>query len=283
MKQITPIVGISKIIGSYDSVVCGYDGVLTKGNGISSEALKALKNMHDRGLPVVILSNSPLRMSELAQNLKDVSFDLSNLTSIVTAGEILHYKLKNNTKLGKRYYNLGGDADKGIFEGLDYQKVSSLNEADFIFIGDINPAKENVEDYNMELQTAVAMRLPLVCVGTDVATHKDGEVCLSAGAIAEQYTLLGGSIITVGKPDQSVLAYAQESFPTSVKKTLFIGDSFLSDMKSGAHMGADMLLISKGIHMHALGEGYIPDVQKARQLALTYDVYPDYLISGFRW
>ena len=33
MKQITPIVGVSKIVDAYDVVVCGFDGVLTKGNG----------------------------------------------------------------------------------------------------------------------------------------------------------------------------------------------------------------------------------------------------------
>ncbi|MBR2299203.1 MAG: HAD hydrolase-like protein [Alphaproteobacteria bacterium] len=283
MKPITPIIGISKIIGAYDSVVCGYDGVLTKGKGISSEALKALKNMHDQGVSVIILSNSPLRVKDLVESLQDVSFDLNNLTAVVTAGELLHHKLKNNKKLGRRYYNLGGDSDKGIFAGLDYQKVSNIHDADFIFIGDADPLKGNVEDYNADLQAAAAIGLPLVCVGMDVATHRDGEICLSAGAVAEQYALLGGSVTTLGKPNQDVLAYVQECLPADVSKTLFIGDSFLSDMKAGAYMGAKMLLVSKGIHMHTLGEGYIPDVQKARQLALNYDVYPDYLISGLRW
>jgi len=283
MKQITPIVGISKIIGAYDSVICGFDGVLTKGNGIASEGLKALKNMHDGGINVVILSNSPLRVQELAQSLEDVAFDLKNLKGIVTAGDILHYKLKNNQKFGRKYYNLGGLAAGGIFAGLNYEQVSDLSKADFVFIGDINLSKQTVEDYNQDLQTAVALRLPLVSVGTDIATHYAGEVCLSAGAVAEQYALLGGDIMTVGKPDSDILSYAKECFHEIPKKMLFIGDSFLSDMKSASLMGTDMLLVSKGVHMHALGEGYIPDVQKARALSLSYDVYPDYLISGLRW
>ena len=283
MEQITPIVGISKIIGAYGCVICGFDGVLTKGNGISSEAMKAIKNMHDKGIEVLLLSNSPLRVKELVEILENVSFDLNNLKGIVSAGEVLHYKLKSNKKLGQKYYNLGGSSHKSIFDGLNYQKVSDLSKADFVFIGDMDPLRDSVEDYNADLQAAVAMRLPLVCVGTDVATHKDGEVCLSAGAIAEQYALLGGEIITTGKPDEDLLLYAKEAFSANSSKILFIGDSFLSDMKSASKIGADMLLISKGIHVHALGEGYIPDVQKARQLALNYGVCPQYLISGLRW
>ena len=283
MKPITPVVGISKVINPYDCIVCGVDGVLTKGNGFDLEALKALKNIHDKGVLIFILSNSFLRVKALAECFERASFDLRNLACIITAGEILHHKLKKNKELGRKYYNLGGNLSKGIFEGLEYQEVSDLGKADFVFIGDVSALKKSVEDYNADLQVALAMRLTLVCVGTDVSAHQDGEVCISAGAIAEQYALMGGKIMTVGKPDKDVLSYLTESFSKENSKVLFVGDSFLSDMKSAKMIGADMLLVSKGVHIHALGEGYIPDVQKARQLSLNYDIYPDYLISALRW
>ena len=54
-------------------------------------------------------------------------------------------------------------------------------------------------------------------------------------------------------------------------------------MKSAEFLGADKLLVAKGIYIHTLGEGYIPDVQKTRELALNYNIFPDYLISGLRW
>lgn len=283
MKQITPIVGISKIINAYDGIVCGFDGVLTKGNGISSEALKAFQNMHQNGKEVVILSNSVLRVQEMVEIFQDVGFDLRNLKAIVTAGEILHYRLKNNHDLGRKYYNLGTSMAEGVFAGTDYEKTDELDDAGFVFVGDVDPSKMNVEDYQPLLREALSLNLPLVCAGTDVSTHMAGEVCLSAGAVAEQYAVMGGQIMTVGKPDKDIVLYAKEAFSSRVSKILFVGDSFSSDMRAAQVLDADMLLVSKGVHMHALGEGYIPDVQKARQLAINYDIYPDYLISGLRW
>ncbi len=283
MKQITPIVGISKIITLYEGIICGFDGVLTKGNGISSEALKALKKMSEAGKEVVLLSNSVLRVREMAEMLEDVNFDLRVLKAIITAGEIVHYKLKNTHQYGRKYYNLGTPMAEGVFAGSDYQKVDDLGKADFVFIGDLQSSKMDLDDYKSELQEALSLRLPLVCVGADVSKHMSGEVCLSAGAVAEQYAVMGGEIKTIGKPDKDILLYAKEAFSQNVSKILFVGDSFSSDVRSAALLQIDCVLISKGIHMHTLGEGYIPDVQKARQLAINYDAYPNYLISGFRW
>ena len=48
-------------------------------------------------------------------------------------------------------------------------------------------------------------------------------------------------------------------------------------------LGVDSALISKGIHINFLGEGYIPDVTKTRELASNFDAIPDYVISNLRW
>lgn len=282
MKPITPIVGISKIIGAYQTVVCGIGGVLTKDDGMSPEALKALQSLHESDKKVVLFSNSPLRVWQVAFKLKESGLDLRALTAVITAGEVLHYKLKSNQTLGKKYYNLGGNRSHEIFASLDYRQTNVLHEADFVFIGDINPEKLNVEDYEKDLQTAAALHLPLVCCGTDVAAHLNGEVYLSAGGVAEQYAVMGGDIITVSKTDEAMIAYLKECV-SEEEKLLFIGDSFASDMKAASILKADALLVSKGVHVHALGEGYIPDVQKARDLAINYNLYPDYVISELRF
>ncbi|MBP5616129.1 MAG: TIGR01459 family HAD-type hydrolase [Alphaproteobacteria bacterium] len=283
MQPIVPIVGISKISASYDAVMLGFDGVLTKGDGLIAEALEALKKLHLAGKEIVLLSNTPLRISSLADILRSGGVDLSIFKAIITSGEVMHYYLKNKTIGHGRYFNIGGGYDDKIFENLPYQKVSDMNEADFIFIANTADNKPSVDDYMPDLQAGLALNLPLLCVGTDVARHKNGEVCLASGAVAEQYATIGGKIVTVGKPDPKIVRYAGEAFSQNVKKILFIGDSLTCDMKSAATVKADMLLISKGIHMCALGEGYIPDVQKTRMLALNYDVYPNFVISGLRY
>jgi len=282
MKPITPIVGISKIINAYQTFVCGIDGVLSRGENMLEEPLKALQCVYESGKDVVLFSNSPLRVWQVVLALKEASFDLNALKAVITAGEILHYKLKNNHALGRKYYNLGGHLSEQIFASLSYVRVDTIHEADFVFIGDIDEQKLNIEDYEKDLQTAAALHLPLVCVGTDVTAHFKGDVFLSAGGVAEQYAVMGGDIMTVSKTDADMIAYLKEAI-AKTGKILFAGDSFASDMKAASLLDADGLLVAKGIHVHALGKGYIPDVQKARDLAINYNLYPEYVISELRF
>ena len=283
MKPIVPIVGISKIIAPYDAVITGFDGVLTKGGEFFEESLDALKKIKALGKDIVLLSNTPLRIYEIVARFEAAGFDVRNFKAVMTAGEMAHFMLKSQKRLKNNYYNIGGADASGIFKGLNYQKVSDINKADFVFIAYADPSKEVIEDYIPRLQEALALNLEMFCVGTDVARHITGQVAIGVGHIAEQYAAMGGKIITIGKADPKVLNYIQETLSPSLKNILFIGDSFTSDMKCASMMKTDMLFVSKGVHMSALGEGYIPDVQKTRLLAMNHGVYPDYVISSLRF
>jgi len=165
-----------------------------------------------------------------------------------------------------------------------YQKVDALPNADFIYAEKISAADDTIEKYIPLLEHAVSLNIPLLCVGNDTSTYIDGEIVLGTGALAEQYAVLGGKIITVGKPDSKLFAYTIDGLPDIKKdKILVIGDSLPTDIKGAHLLGVDSMLVSKGIHVNTLGEGYIPDVAKTRELASNFDASPDYVISNLRW
>lgn len=287
MKIIKPIVGISKIIDNYDAVVCGYNGVLWNGQSVHAEGLHALRKCAAQGKKVAVISNTPQRIVEVAETLTGNKLsECAFLETIATAGEILHYRLKHaslQSLLGKKYFNLGSQAAATAFSGLDYKCVTDIENADFVFIGAAKNNQDTIENYISVLEHAFALGLPLLCAGNDTSTFLNGEISLGAGALAEQYAVMGGKIITLGKPGLDFLQYVLESFAANCKKILFIGDSFATDVKSAQLIGAETILISKGIHVNFLGEGYIPDVEKTRHLAMNFELYPDYVISGLRW
>ena len=64
---------------------------------------------------------------------------------------------------------------------------------------------------------------------------------------------------------------------------LVIGDNVATDIKGATLLEWDSMLISKGVHVNFLGEGYIPDVAKTRELSNGYDASPSYVISNLRW
>lgn len=285
MKIIKPIVAISKIIDNHDAVLCGFNGVLYDGRNVNKDALQALRQCAESGKEVVVLTNSPLRVLSIIEILQKEE-NLAFLSSVISAGEVLHYRLKDYKRLGlsgPRYYTIGNPAAEAVFAGTICQKADDPQNADFLYAGMPQSADDTLEKYMPILEHGFALGLPLLCCGNDVSTYYDGKISLGAGALAEQYAVMGGKICTIGKPDAAYLDYALESFSRQPKSLLCIGDSFATDIKAGSLLNASSLLISKGIHVNFLGEGYIPDVEKARNLAMNFDAYPDYVISGLRW
>lgn len=288
MKMIKPIVNILKIIDNYEDFIVGFAGVISDGISVKSEAVTALVNLKKSGKHIVLLSNSPKRVAAIAKILHENKVPLSLFDSIITAGEILHYFLKSKSgmygALGSSYYQLGNQEDDGVFFDLGFEKVNDISKADFLYMSSVATLEDTIDTYRSLLEHAASLGIPFVCAGNDTSTYKDGKVCLAPGAIAEQYAVLGGKIITVGKPNAKIMEYAMEDFANMDKsKILMIGDNMATDIKGANLTGIHSALVSKGIHVNFLGEGYIPDVAKTRELSNSFDASPDYVISNLRW
>ena len=286
MKMIKPVVNLAKVADNYDTFVLGFNGVLHDGNTVFPSAHDAINNLQTLGKKIVLLTNSGLRVTTIVSWLQENGISPQAFSCIMSAGEILHYKLKAKkgqySALGTRYYHVGNISDKGVFSGLDYESVSSLSAAHFIYMNEVSELTDTIDVYRPVLEQAVTLGLPLVCAGNDTSCFKNGKICLSAGAIAEQYAVMGGRIITIGKPETTLFKYCVEGLDNT-GNVLVIGDNVATDIKGATLLEWDSMLISKGVHVNFLGEGYIPDVAKTRELSNGYDASPSYVISNLRW
>lgn len=287
MSTISPLLGISKIMDQYSTVIVGFDGVVYDGQNVSYDAVKALAQARLSGKNVILLSNSAYRVQHIIDILKKHNIPLNVFSLVMTAGEMVRYMLKKKSKkfsrFGKKYYRIGNDTDIAIMSGLDYERVTDINDAEFIFVGGAKNPSDTAEANRATLEYATTLNLPMLCVGNDISNHSKGEICNASGAFAEQYAVMGGEVCTYGKPDQTFLKYVLESFPTDKENLLIVGDNIQTDIKMANLYGADSVLITKGVHINFLGEGYIPDVQRASELAANYEVYPKYVLSDLRW
>ncbi|MDR1694669.1 MAG: TIGR01459 family HAD-type hydrolase [Lactobacillaceae bacterium] len=288
MKMIKPIVSISKIIDSYDTFLVGFRGVLCDGISVKREAAAALIKLKMTGKKLILVTNSAMRAKDIVSFLSENNLPDIIWNAVVSAGEIIHYQLKARrgvfAALGSKFYCIGSNKGLGVFNGLDYERVEDISDADFLYMSEASSVVEVIEDYYPVLEYGANQSLPLLCCGNDAANYMDGQISLASGTVAEQYAIMGGNIITVGKPDPEVLLYSVENFEGIDKsKTILIGDSFSTDIKGANLIGIDSMLISKGIHVNFLGEGYIPDITKAKELAANFEVYPDFVISNLRW
>lgn len=284
--MIKPVVNISKIIDAYDVIVCGLNGVIHDGCDFKPEAISALLNMRKSGKQVILLSNTSMRLRELCNLLYANGISPRLFNNIITAGEVLHARLQacdvQYAALGKVYYNLGVSDDEKIFDDLDYHSIENSSRADFLFAGRITG--NSPDDYMEVLAHCASLNIPMLCVGNDRVCRVKDENTIAAGLLAEQYTIFGGQIITIGKPDRVILEYALEAYHDINKdKILLIGDSVPVDIKAANTFGIESLLVTFGIHSQFLGDGYIPDVTKTRELAISTEAFPDYIISNLRW
>jgi HAD superfamily hydrolase (TIGR01459 family) len=286
MKMIKPIVNLSKIVDEYDTFVFGFNGVLYNGDIIFPEAASCLRNLAAVGKKIIIVSNTSLRIADVVEIFLKNGVSVDALTNVVTAGEILHYKLKfpqnEFAAIGNTYYHLGSKADKGVFAQLSYKETTSVEQAHFLYMSGVTSADNMVDTYRPILEQAVNLGLPFVCAGNDTSCFINGKLGISSGAVAEAYAVLGGRIITLGKPSSKFLQYALEGIE-NLGNVVVIGDKVSTDIKMASLLNYDSVLISKGRHVNYLGEGYIPDVAKTRELSNSYDVSPNCVISAMRW
>ena len=286
MKMIKPIVNFSKIAADFDCFVFGFNGVLSYGDTITPSAVECLQKLAALNKKVIIISNSHLRVAEIAEIMVQSGLSPQILSNIVSAGEILHYRLKHPSgdyqALGETYYQIGDSANSGIMSTLPLTRVDSIEKAHFLFMTKAKTADDIIENYRPYLESAVNYCLPFVCAGNDTSCFSNGKLTLAPGAVAEAYAVLGGRVISIGKPSIDILKYALEGI-CDLNQTVIVGDNVNTDIKMATLANISSILVSKGRHVNYLGEGYIPDVAKTRELSNSYDVSPDCVISEVRW
>lgn len=267
---------VSRIKDDFDCVICGVNGVITDGETIFTSAVETLYHLYLEGKKIVLATNSGQRVSELFEILKKQHFPMHIFSAMITAGEIAHYSLKNRTDLGLMYYPLSKRSG-AIMQGLKYQKTDSPVLADFILAETTAENLESEENLRL-LEQAINLKLPMICVGNNTLMMFGNKVQVSVGSLAEQYALMGGKIITFGKPDIKIIKYLTENLNVKPERCLVIGDNMATDMKMGANFKAKTLLICSGIHQIK------NDIeQKTEELSLNFGIDIDFAMENLQW
>ena len=268
---------ISRIRDEFDTVICGVNGVLTDGQNIFDKSADTLVKLYQSGKKIALASNSGLRAHELFAELKHGGLPMNIFYALITAGEIAHFYIKNQKNTGHTYYSLLAQ-DSHVLNGLDYKKADSVVFADFL-IAEQSPQHIETKIMAPILEHAVNLNLPLICVGNDTSVQSSHGIKQSAGAIAEQYALMGGKIVSFGKPDLRIALYLTESLPNfDVSRCLFIGDGMATDMRLSNNFGAKSLLITSGINQLT---GDL--VKQTDELSTGFGLNVDYCMENLQW
>jgi HAD superfamily hydrolase (TIGR01459 family) len=245
----------ASLLLAYDVIFCDVWGVVHNGIAPFEGACEALAKFRAHGGTVILVSNAPVPKQGVTAMLASRRVPTSAWDDIVSSGDIAlaHLEERGFAQL----YCIGPqDRDKALFSVLK-ARSTPLAEAEAIICSGLNDdTHETPEDYRSLLSEALSRGLPFVCANPDYVVDVGGTLLYCAGALADLYAQLGGSVFWAGKPHlnayetahQKAEALRDRNVPR--EKVLVIGDSLRTDMKGAENFGCDALFIASGIHRH---------------------------------
>ena len=282
---------ISSIIGKYDSFIIDLWGVIHDGQEAYLGVHECLVNMKEAGKNIVFLSNAPRRVSRAVEGLERVGVTDDMYDDIVTSGEVTYDYIKlGKHSLGKKYYIIGPERDAGLLDGLDYQRIESIADADFAIVTGFDGDDSVLEDKAFELSECLKYKLPMICANPDlVVVRQSGVRALCAGVIANEYERMGGNVTQFGKPYESVYEYAfnllHEVGGYKADRVAAIGDNLVTDIRGANNVNIDSYLIAGGILGEELGitHGQLPDADKLQKKCEDVGDIPMAVLPAFIW
>lgn len=246
-----------RLLAQYSVVFCDIWGVVHNGVEAFSAAIEILTQYRANGGIVILLSNSPRPSPNVRIKLVDLGAAETAFDAIVTSGDAT-LKLLSEKK-GAKLYHIGPVRDKSLLEALSAIPVD-LNDADFVLCSGLcDDETETPDDYRDLLSQIRAYELTMYCANPDHIAHRGEQKIYSAGAIAAEYSAIGGQVIQAGKPHLPIydLAFqvAEELFGGALPQSsiLAIGDGRGTDIAGAAIVGIEALYISGGIHAFEYG------------------------------
>jgi len=275
---------VASLARLFDGFILDQWGVLHDGIRPYPGAVDCLRELHNAGKRIVVLSNTSKRETETLSLMSEIGFDTRCIDAMVSAGEEARAALKQSPP-GRRCYAFTRSGDRSLLEGIGLDFVERLEEADFLaVIGSDAPARV-VADYERDLRAGVTRGLPMVCANPDTARFTPQGLTEGQGVLALRYEALGGKVFYYGKPHAPIYRPCLSALGCSTDKVVAIGDSVDHDVLGAARAGIASALIPGGVHGAELGVawGELPSQAAWRRFAANAAAQPDYLLAAFNW
>ena len=279
--------GLSEIAGRYDTILCDVWGVIHNGRHAFPEACEALVRFRAGGGQVCLITNAPVPKAQVTRLFAPLGVPDAAFDDCVSSGDATRFELarRKDRKIWRLGADEGWEHDRHLYEGLDLT-FAGPDEADLLLcIGLRDHANEHPEDYREELRRSVARGLPMICANPDKQVRVGGRLYWCAGALADVYEDLGGTVIYSGKPHPPIYTLAIQRLearpgaaPLDRERILCIGDSPATDVRGANVQGFDSLYVGTGLKEH--GEHFEEEVA---ELLATYAEQATWAMTGLRW
>ncbi len=255
LSSIPVLSGLSELGRSYRAYIIDLWGVVHDSVNPYPDAVVCLRQLRANGAKVVFLSNAPRPNDNVQAMLDRIGVPHDSYDMIVTSGDDTRDALATrrdgpHAALGRRYLHVGPEPNLCVVEGLDFDRVDDVGQADFLLTtGLYNEASETEEHYADLFVAALDYGLPMICANPDLTVMRGDRMVLCPGSLAADYEKRGGTVHYHGKPHAEVYDYCFERIGDFAKQdVLAIGDTPRTDLAGAARYGLETVLVTGGIH-----------------------------------
>ncbi len=254
LTRMTPA---SELAETYAGWLCDVWGVLHNGEAAFPAAVDALCRYRAGGGRVILITNAPRQSSEVLPQLAQLGVPDDAFDMTVTSGDVTRKLVE--ARPDAPLYHLGPARDYAMLRGLS-NPIVGLEDAEVCLLtGAVHDETETAEDYDGQLATMLANKVPIICANPDLVVRRGDRLVICSGAIAQRYDEMGGEVVIAGKPRAPIYEAAMTEMsrllgrPVNKSELLAVGDGLPTDVRGGADNGFDVYFLTAGIHEKELG------------------------------
>ena len=275
----------------YDGFVLDLWGVIHDGVNAFPHAVETLGHMRAAGKRALLLSNVPRPNEAVRTMMRRMGIADDLYTDILTSGQAVRGNLIDPpdawwSGLGTRFFHLGPERDRPVFDGLPLTEVKHPSEAQFVINTgpDDHRNPSDMAEFEEVLQDCAKARLKMICGNPDLVVIRGGVRVLCAGSLAVRYKELGGDVRSLGKPEPDVYHPVLKQMGLPKERVLAVGDSLRTDIKGASGVGIASCWVLDGIHGEELSDGKGGfDATKTEAAAAAAGLDPVATLPRFVW
>ncbi|WP_141431017.1 HAD-IIA family hydrolase [Bacillus sp. 03113] len=240
----------------YQAYVLDIDGTLIEGMKVLPGAIELITRLRSQEKQILLVTNSPLlNKTEIRGKLKRLGIKVNEEEILTPIDGLLYYLEQKSNRDGA----ILSMTDPLIVKELIKNNIDCFLPTEWDQLSPISHVLVGMHDTLTYQDLVIGLKAldqggELLGMNADLFCPIDGGRKPDSGAIISCLELTSGKCCTfVGKPTIWMQHIIREHLQYDVKDSLFVGDSLLTDIKIGAELNMDTLLVKTGVQSFANG------------------------------